>query len=762
MPEERRAAPTGGPVGGPSPTIDDPTSWEPSRAFVAFAIKGLLIGAAGFVIAMRIGAPDQVMRTLGVGIVCLVAVAAWLPYRRGRMQESIRRLGWGVWAYVTITSVFVGGVSGSTIIIYPMIIGLVGWLFGVRPAIYVAIASALATLAMAIAETGGLLPPTPPTPPFARWIVAAGVFVGSAVLIEHAVKSYRNRLLDVQRLSVDLGAQTTALQASESELHRAQAIAQVGSFAWDLVNDSMVLSREARRIFGAPEGFVANRAAWLDVVHREDRERVVFAWDSAMARRTRFALEYRAVVRREVRWISGYAETEFGPEGTPLRSVGTVQDITDRKRAELEREKLESQLRESQKMEALGTLAGGIAHDFNNALTVVLANAELLRTGADGSPGASAGASASLDEIKTAVLRAKDLVKRILAFSRNQPTERRPVCLAPIVDESARLLRSVLPAGVNIRTETSSVDLPAVLADPTHVEQVLLNLGTNAWHAMSGAPQPREIEILVEPYVHEDGTERHPNQVATLPDLRPGRYARVTVRDGGVGMDEVTRQRIFEPFFTTKPVGTGTGLGLAVVHTILLDHQASAIVESAPGAGTTFRLYFPEVVADAALTAAWANGNAPAPASRQVAGVRILFVDDEPAIAKATAQLLQTQGWHVTACVEPQHALATLRSDPAAFGIVITDLNMPEMTGLELAAEVRRAGGNVPVLLSSGYLSEDVESRATAAGVREVIPKPCEPGALYAAVRRHAIASAASPPVDGLPKTDKSAPHSGS
>ncbi|MFY9315755.1 MAG: PAS domain S-box protein [Burkholderiales bacterium] len=261
-------------------------------------------------------------------------------------------------------------------------------------------------------------------------------------------------------------------------------------------------------------------------------------------------------------------------------------DVTEQLKAEKERTLLEAQLRQSQKMEAVGTLAGGIAHDFNNIIGSILGNAELARQDV----GADHPAFESIAEIGKAGRRARALVQQILAFSRKQALAKSVTELGPVLEEAARLLRATLPAGVRFAVACAP-DAPAVLADATQIHQLLVNLCTNSWHAMEG--RPGEIDVRLEA-VSVDEALAHER-----PDLRPGRYVRLSVRDTGKGMDAATMERIFEPFFTTKPVGEGTGLGLSVVHGIVQGHGGAIVVESAPGKGSAFHLYFPAAPARA-------------------------------------------------------------------------------------------------------------------------------------------------------------------
>ena len=407
-------------------------------------------------------------------------------------------------------------------------------------------------------------------------------------------------------------------------------------------------------------------------------------------------------------------------DGTPW-SIAICRDVTERSLAEAARAKLEAQLRESQKMEALGTLAGGVAHDFNNALAAILGNVELVRQ--DVGPGHLA--LESLEEISKAGRRAKDLVQQILAFGRRQTLDRKATSLALVVVETARLMRASLPAGVSLKVECGA-DAPAVLADATQIQQILLNLYSNAVHAVKDQARPTAIEVRLD--AHTQGEARG--------DLRPGRYTCLTVRDNGPGMDEATRARIFEPFFTTKPVGQGTGLGLSVIHGIVKAHQASIEVDSAPGAGSAFRIYFPAVETPLPEVPVCAANTTPVHGK----GKHVLYVDDEEAIIFLMKRLLERKGFRVSGYTDPQQALAAVRANPGQFDLAVTDYNMPGMTGLEVALELKQIRGDMPVVMASGYITEELRAKAPAAGVRELIYKPNTVDDLCEAVARFADA----------------------
>ena len=406
-------------------------------------------------------------------------------------------------------------------------------------------------------------------------------------------------------------------------------------------------------------------------------------------------------------------------------------DLTERRDSEMIRAQLQSQLRESQKMEALGTLAGGVAHDFNNIVAAIIGNVELaLDDVPDGSP-----ARTSLTEIRKASGRARDLVRQILAFSRRQLLERQVIDLEPVVQESVRLLRATLPAGVELSLHVGDA-VPRVLADATQIEQVLLNLCTNAWQAVQGAAQGR-VEIRLE--AHRGVPAVWNAQATTEPvatgDL-PTKWVRLTVRDNGQGMSDDTRARMFEPFFTTKPPGKGTGLGLAVVHGILRDHDAVLEVQSALGVGSTFSVCFPAVVGETAALAASPAPHIREPRLLSTRTAHILYVDDDEMIAFLMERLLRRQGYRVTVFTHVAQALEAVRDGQEPFDLVITDYNMPGMSGLDFARAVKALRPDSPLAITSGYISEELREQAPAAGVSELIYKPNTVEELFAAVDR--------------------------
>ncbi len=386
-----------------------------------------------------------------------------------------------------------------------------------------------------------------------------------------------------------------------------------------------------------------------------------------------------------------------------------ARDLTAAKKMEAQRSALEGQLRESQKMQAIGTMAGGIAHDFNNIISAILGNVVL----AQQDIGDASAVATSLGEIDKAGRRARDLVRQILTFSRNEPPQRVPLQLADVVNETLRLIRVTLPPQVNLQVHLAPAT-PAVMADATQIEQVLLNLCTNAIHAID--QQSGSIRVELGPH-HHTGL--------------PGQHIRLTVSDTGCGMDAATLERVFEPFFTTKPVGQGTGLGLSVVHGIMRAHAGEVQVDSTPGKGSTFTLYFPVAERPASTTVAPC-----APESGMGTGQRVMYVDDDEALVFLVKRLLTRRGYQVITHTDPRQAAAALRADPMQCDLLVTDFNMPGYSGVDLLRDVRDIRPALPVALASGYVTPEIERDALAAGARALIHKPNDVDELCSTVQQ--------------------------
>lgn len=403
---------------------------------------------------------------------------------------------------------------------------------------------------------------------------------------------------------------------------------------------------------------------------------------------------------------------------SPIRSAsGAVLSFASVQRNVTNEMHLEKQLRQSQKMEAIGTLAGGIAHDFNNILGAIMGYTEM---SLDMVPKGSL-TQLNLEQVLKATNRARDLVKQILLFSRMGEQERQPVIILSCIKEALNLLRASLPATIEIRRIVTAHPDTQLLGDPTQIHQVMLNLCTNAAHAMREKGGTLEIELAEEELSDED--------LVTEPDLNPGTYVRLSVRDTGHGIERELLDRVFEPFFSTKGPFEGTGMGLAVVHGIVKRHDGFIRVSSEVGRGTTFDLYFPK------LAVAEASGDSNAKDVPRGHG-RILFVDDEVALTRVAREMLESLGYEVTVENGALEALQTFKDRASIFDLVITDYTMPKMTGLELARGIHAIRPEIPVILCSGYSEVIPEGKLEETGIHEFIMKPVRLREMADVVRR--------------------------
>jgi PAS domain S-box-containing protein len=513
----------------------------------------------------------------------------------------------------------------------------------------------------------------------------------------------------------------TARKAAELELRESrerflQLAENIQEVFWisDVAKNHLVyVSPAYETIWGRTcERLYQDPRSWMEAIHPEDRPRI------AHAAQTKQALglynETYRILRPDgvVRWIHDKAFPVKESTGEIRRIVGTAEDITSRV-------VLEEQVRQSQKLQTIGTLAAGIAHDFNNILAAIIGNNELAM--AEVAP--ENPAHASLDEIRKASARGKGLVQQILAFSSQHPMERRSMALGPVVLEVTKLLRATIPAIVQIDTSVDP-NAPPVLADATQIHQILVNLCTNAWHALGDRPGCIEVSLR--------SITLNAEAAGRIAGLQPGRFACLCVRDNGKGMDPDTLNRIFDPFFTTKGPGKGTGLGLSVVHGIVRGYQGAIQVVSQPGAGTTFTVYFPASVSAPAATAPVT----PAASYNRDPSRHILYLDDDESLLFAATRILKRLGYRVTGFVRPADAMRAFLEKPSQFDLAVTDMNMPEVTGLAVARDLLKVRSDFPIVLVSGNIDEELRDAARAAGICGIVCKPFTIDEISEAIRR--------------------------
>jgi PAS domain S-box-containing protein len=514
----------------------------------------------------------------------------------------------------------------------------------------------------------------------------------------------------------DIGAaiRTAELLAQhQTFLEQAQEVAHVGSWVAELDgSDRLDWSAEAHRIFGVlPGQFAGSSESFFSFVHPDDRAVVRAASEAAVAGGPPYDVEHR-VIRPDggVRWVHEKATLVGGAQGRPLRMVGTVQDITERRL-------LEDQLRQSQKMEAIGRLAGGIAHDLNNALTAIAGYAEL----ALGEVASEHAARADVEEIRRAAERAGSVTRQLLAFSRKQLLEPRVFDLNETIAAISRLLSRLLGADVEVQTRLAGTALP-VLGDPGQVEQAVINLALNARDAMPGGGK------LVLTTAAETVDEAYARSHLPMP---AGRYTLLRVSDSGHGMPCETQARIFEPFFTTKDVGKGTGLGLSMVYGTLKQIGGFIFVDSEVNRGTTFRLYFP---LPPASRLAPADQLAPARQLERRGAETLLIVEDEPSVRSLVASALRHDGYRLLIASSAEEALAAADAHDGPIDLLLTDAIMPGKSGVELANLMTSRRPGIPVIVMSGYTEETLELP----GVKEpiaLLQKPFTPRELRRRIR---------------------------
>jgi signal transduction histidine kinase/ActR/RegA family two-component response regulator len=522
----------------------------------------------------------------------------------------------------------------------------------------------------------------------------------------------------VRRHLVRVNAGRARLRESEQRYALAVAGSNEGLWDWNLATDELFFSERAQQLCGMTPGApLRTRREWQEqlTLHPDDLPRVQAEMKAHLrGRRSHFDVELRAAPRVEASpgsapvapawsWLRPRGIAIRNAKGWPVRMAGSIENIDERKHSERERERLESQLRQAQKLEAIGTLAGGIAHDFNNILGAILGYGELARSDA----AAGSAQARHLDGVLSAGQRAKALVERILAFSRSGMGERVPVHVQSVVAEALDLLMASLPPGISL-TRTLETGDAAVVGDATQIHQVVMNLCTNAMQAM---PEGGALAVSLTRCRAERA------RVLATGELPAGDYVCFAVGDEGHGIEPAVLDRIFDPFFTTKGVGVGTGLGLSLVHGIVTDLGGGIEVASRPGAGTTFTIWLP----CSASAAAPATVDPSVPAG---SGERVLLVDDEVALVHVGEEMLAELGYDPAAYTSSVDALAAFAAEPERFDAVLSDETMPQLSGSQMAREMRRIRPDIPILLMSGYVGPNIAALARQANVNALLPKP--------------------------------------
>ena len=560
----------------------------------------------------------------------------------------------------------------------------------------------------------------PPVLTRALIIVCGAGFSISSLLLIYFLQAQTKRLqLIVEERTQDISKSNKSLideiferkktekSLRESETHLRTLINTIPDLVWLKDPNGIYLSCNSKfeQFFGAKE---------YDIVGKTDYDFVDKDLADFFRENDRKAKELGQASKNE-EWLTFSDDGYYGlfetiktpmrnPDGKLIGVLGIARDITDRKKAEQEKKKLEQELRHAQKMESIGTLTGGVAHDFNNILGIIVGNTELaLDDVPEWNP-----AYSSLKEIKTASLRATSIVKQLLSFSRKTDQKLQPIEVAIVIKDALKFLRSTIPSTIDIHQEIQTTD-ETILADPTQINQIMMNLCINASHAMEQTGG--KLTITVENVTLDDSS------ATDYPDLKSGNHVKIMVGDTGPGIDPEIIDRIFDPYFTTKGVGKGSGMGLAMVHGIVKSHSGSITVDSALGKGTKFSILFPLAQGKVAVEAETIQE---IPRGTET----ILFVDDEIFIVKMVQRMFERLGYKVETATTPQDALDRFTLNPDHFDLVITDMTMPQMTGVKLSEKLTEIRPDIPIIICTGHSALVDKERAKELGLAAYVMKP--------------------------------------
>lgn len=513
------------------------------------------------------------------------------------------------------------------------------------------------------------------------------------------------------------------LEMSQERLERALDASDLGMWNYDELADNLVVDERWANMLGFKKEEISNKNKdFYKLVHPDDTTIVTEAW-RAHEKKLTPVCEFEARMRTKSgdwKWIQVRGKVvQWDKNGIPLRTTGTHKDITQQKRDQEERERLEAHLRQSQKMEVVGTLAGGIAHDFNNILQPIIGYLHMVMEDIP----LDSPLVGYLIQVEKCAQRAKDLVKQILVFSREDQQRKDAVDVCQILRETLTLVRSTLPPNIEVHIEIEE-DSGHIWGDPTQVGQVIINLLTNAYLAIGSDWGTVDIRL--------SKLRFDSKQEDISSDLSAGSYLKLTISDTGIGMENAILERIFEPFFTTRDVGQGTGLGLSVVQGVVKSHGGAITVNSVPNKGSTFDIYWPSQDLEPLGKSDLTLSADPPPRGNE----RILLVDDNAAVAHSVKSSLERLDYKVTVRTSSLRALELFKKNPEKFDLVVTDQSMPQMTGAHLAKELIEVRTDLPVILITGLGQILTEQEIQFLGVKACLGKPFDAADLSRVVRK--------------------------